>query len=257
MGHAFPLPPTNLKLGEKPAMPYSDVRLLGVLGHTLWFLPKVSSCFAMKNLLAERQNSFFHNYHVNVCAGSGAGMGADALVPVQESMRDPLHTKSITLSCDKLTTGVTVKPRTGVFVLRNLKSPETYFQMAFRVQSPWVIDGEDGKKEIVKQECYVFDFALDRALTMVSDYGTKLGVDNQGPEQKVGEFIRFSLVLAYDGSRMKEVSAAEILDIAMAGTSATLLARRWESALLVNVDNETLRRLLASEEAINALMNIE
>lgn len=66
-----------------------------------------------------------------------------------------------------------------------------------------------------------------------------------------------SCVLAYDGSRMKEVSAAETLNIAMAGTSATLLARRWESALLVNVDNETLRRLLASEEAINALMNIE
>lgn len=64
-------------------------------------------------------------------------------------------------------------------------------------------------------------------------------------------------VLAYDGSRMKEISAAEVLDIAMAGTSATLLAKRWESALLVNVDNDTLRRLLANDEAINALMNIE
>lgn len=64
-------------------------------------------------------------------------------------------------------------------------------------------------------------------------------------------------MLAYDGSRMKEVDASEILDIAMAGTSATLLAKRWESALLVNVDNDTLRRLLASDEAINALMSIE
>jgi len=56
---------------------------------------------------------------------------------------------------------------------------------------------------------------------------------------------------------MKQISAGDILDIAMAGTSATLLARRWESALLVNVDNETLARLMASEEAMNALMNIE
>lgn len=77
------------------------------------------------------------------------------------------------------------------------------------------------------------------------------------PEQKVGEFIDFLPVLAYDGSAMKQVSAAEILDIAMAGTSATLLARRWESALLVNVDNDTLSRILNNEEALRALMSIE
>ena len=77
------------------------------------------------------------------------------------------------------------------------------------------------------------------------------------PEKKVGEFINFLPVLAYDGSAMRQVNAAEILDIAMAGTSATLLAKRWESALLVNVDNDTLARLLASEEAMDALMRIE
>ena len=77
------------------------------------------------------------------------------------------------------------------------------------------------------------------------------------PEKKVGEFINFLPVLAYDGSAMRQVNAAEILDIAMAGTSATLLAKRWESALLVNVDNETLARLLANKEAMDALMRIE
>ena len=70
------------------------------------------------------------------------------------------------------------------------------------------------------------------------------------PEAKVGEFIKFLPVLAYDGSSMKEVDAQDILDIALAGTSATLLAKRWESALLVNVDNNTLRRLLDSPEAM-------
>ena len=63
--------------------------------------------------------------------------------------------------------------------------------------------------------------------------------------------------MAYDGCSIKQVDAAGILDISMSGTTATLLARRWESALLVNVDNNTLARLMANEEAMNALMNIE
>lgn len=248
----------DLKMGaEKPPMPFSDTRLLGTLTHTLWFLPNVASCEAMANLLAERQNTFFHDYKVIVAAGSAAGMGVEAVGPVRRAMGDPLATKTITLSCGKLTTGVTVKPWSGVLMLRNLKSPETYFQTAFRVQSPWTTKTEAGETEILKHECYVFDFALDRALAMVSDYSCRLSVSESSPERKVGEFIKFLPVLAYDGSAMREVNAAEILDIAMAGTSATLLARRWESALLVCVDNDTLRRLLASDEAMRALMNIE
>ena len=142
-------------------------------------------------------------------------------------------------------------------MLRNLKSPETYFQAAFRVQSPWEVKNEDGGKTIMKNECYVFDFALDRALRQISDYSCRLDINESNPEAKVGEFIKFLPVLAYDGSSMKEVDAQDILDIALAGTSATLLAKRWESALLVNVDNDTLKRLLASPEAMKALMNIE
>lgn len=248
----------DLKMGaEKPPMPFSDTRLLGTLTHTLWFLPNVASCEAMANLLAERQNTFFHDYRVIVAAGSAAGMGVEAVAPVRKAMGDPLVTKTITLSCGKLTTGVTVKPWSGVLMLRNLKSPETYFQTAFRVQSPWTTKTEADETEILKRECYVFDFALDRALAMVSDYSCRLSVSESSLERKVGEFIKFLPVLAYDGSAMREVNAAEILDIAMAGTSATLLARRWESALLVCVDNDTLRRLLASDEAMRALMNIE
>ena len=247
-----------MKLGaEKPPMPYSDTRLLNVLTHTLWFLPNVASCYAMANLLAQKQNAFYHDYKVNVCAGSEAGIGAAALVPVEASFGDPLKTKTITLSCGKLTTGVTVKPWTGIFMLRNLSSPETYFQAAFRVQSPWEVTADNGTKQIIKQECYVFDFALDRALRQISDYSCRLNIAEANPEVKVDEFVKFLPVLAYDGSAMRQVNAAEILDIAMAGTSATLLAKRWESALLVNVDNETLANLLANERAMNALMRIE
>lgn len=248
----------ELKLGaKKPALPYADGRLLNVLQHTLWFLPNVAACFAMRNLLAQKQNVFYHDYTVNVCAGTGAGIGAAALEPVLKSMGDPLETKTITLSCGKLTTGVTVKPWTGIFMLRNLSSPETYFQAAFRVQSPWEVTTEGGKKEIIKQECYVFDFALDRALKQISDYSCRLNIDEGNPEKKVAEFISFLPVIAYDGSSMRQINAGEVLDIAMAGTSATLLAKRWESALLVNVDNGTLARLMANPAAMDALMKIE
>ena len=258
-GAYLPASIDDLKLGQdkRPPMPFSDARLLGLLSHTLWFLPNVASCFAMANLLKQRQNRFYHDYNVIVCAGTGAGIGLDALYPVQVSMGNPLKTKTITLTCGKLTTGVTVKPWTGIFMLRNLKSPETYFQAAFRVQSPWEVRNETGDKTIMKKECYVFDFALDRALRQISDYSCRLDINESNPEAKVGEFIKFLPVLAYDGSSMKEVNAQDILDIALAGTSATLLAKRWESALLVNVDNDTLKRLLDSPEAMRALMNIE
>lgn len=258
-GAYLPASIDDLKLGQdkRPPMPFSDARLLGLLSHTLWFLPNVASCFAMANLLKQRQNRFYHDYNVIVCAGTRAGIGLDALYPVQVSMGNPLKTKTITLTCGKLTTGVTVKPWTGIFMLRNLKSPETYFQAAFRVQSPWEVRNETGDKIIMKKECYVFDFALDRALRQISDYSCRLDINESNPEAKVGEFIKFLPVLAYDGSSMKEVNAQDILDIALAGTSATLLAKRWESALLVNVDNDTLKRLLDSPEAMRALMNIE
>ena len=250
----------DMKLGQdkRPPMPYSDTRLLNVLSHTLWFLPNVASCQAMYNLMMQKQNAWFNQRYVfNVCAGTKAGVGLDALAPVLRSMGDPLKTHTITLSCGKLTTGVTVKPWTGVFMLRNLKSPETYFQTAFRVQSPWEIKDEFGNRQIMKQECYVFDFALDRALRQIADYSCRLDVNEANPEKKVAEFINFLPVLAYDGSSMRQINAQDVLDIAMAGTSATLLAKRWESALLVNVDNDTLSRLMASKEAMDALMNIE
>lgn len=252
----------NLKLGAtKPPLPFSHAPLLNVLSHTFWFLPTVASCHAMKNLIAQKQNKFYHDYEIIVAAGSGAGIGVEALPPVQKSMGNPLITKTITLSCGKLTTGVSVKPWTGIFMLRNSSSPETYFQAAFRVQTPWTVKNPDSKspnkEEIIKQECYVFDFAPDRALRQIADYSCRLNVNESNPEKKVEEFVHFLPVLAYDGSSMKQIDAAGILDMAMSGTTATLLARRWESALLVNVDNDTLKRLMDNQDAMNALMNIE
>jgi hypothetical protein len=252
----------NLKLGaKKPPMPFSDSRLLHILTHTFWFLPSVASCYAMRNLMMQRQNNFYHDYNIVVAAGNSAGLGVEALPPVYKAMEDPLKSKTITLSCGKLTTGVSVKPWSGIFMLRNSSSPETYFQAAFRIQTPWVINNPDGKSpnevEIMKEECYVFDFAPNRALSQIAEYSCRLNVSESNPEKKVAEFIHFLPILAYDGSSMKQIDARGVLDISMSGTTATLLARRWESALLVNVDNETLQRLMSNEKAMEALMSIE
>lgn len=252
----------NLKLGaKKPPMPFSDARLLNILSHTFWFLPSVAACHAMANLLAKRQNAWYHDFKVIVVAGPAAGIGPDALPPVYEAMGDPLKTRTITLSCGKLTTGVTVRPWTGIFMLRKLSTPETYFQAAFRVQSPWTVANPDeqhpNREQIIKEECYIFDFAPNRALRQIAEYSGRLNLNEDNPEAKVAEFINFLPVLAYDGSYMRQVDAADILDIASSGTTATLLARRWESALLVNVDNDTLRRLMGNQAALDALMSIE
>ncbi|MDY6391572.1 MAG: restriction endonuclease, partial [Bacilli bacterium] len=254
-GSYLPTGLNDLKLGARPPMPFSDTRLLNYLKHTIWFMPSVAACEAMGNLL--KKDVFFADYGVNVCAGTAAGVGLEALGPVQKSMADPVNSRTITLTCGKLTTGVTVRPWTGIFMLRNLSTPETYFQAAFRVQSPWTIKGEDGKREIIKRQCFVFDFALNRALRQISDYSTRLDTKEANPEKKVAEFINFLPVLAYNGSTMERVDAQGILDLTTNGITATMLARRWESALLVNVDNDTLRRLMANEEAMAALMRIE
>ena len=250
---------SDLKLQDKkPPFPFSDTRLLDYLRHTFWFLPTVASCKAMKKLLEKPINrKFFGRYKIIVAAGNEAGMGAEAVNPVYASMGNPQEDCTITLSCGKLSTGVTVKPWTGIFMLRNSSSPETYFQAAFRVQSPWTMRDEWGEEVVLKPLCYVFDFAPNRALHQVADYSCRLSVDEHKPEKKVNDFIQYLPILAYDGSSMKQIDAAGILDMAMSGTTATLLARRWESALLVNVDDATLNRLLASDEAMKALMNIE
>ncbi len=250
-----------LKTGTRPPFPYSDVRLLPYLQHSFWFLPNVAACHAMANLLAEKQNVFWHDYDAIVAAGAGAGIGLDALPPVRQVIGSGFDTKTITLSCGKLTTGITVPQWSSILMLRNLKSPETYFQAAFRVQSPWAISNPNGdnpnEEEILKPVCFVFDFAPTRALRQLSEYGIGLSPGEPNPENAVRDLVSFLPVLAYDGANMTQIDAGGILDIAMAGTSATLLARKWESAVLVNVDNDTLRRILDNPEAMAAVERIE
>jgi hypothetical protein len=251
---------SNLQLGDKkPVLPFGDSRLIHLLTHTFWFLPSVSSCYAMRNLMMKRANIFYHDYDITVCAGVKAGVGVKSLEPVQQKMEKPLESKTITLSCGKLTTGVTVKPWSGLFMLRNTTSPETYFQTAFRVQSPWTVGVENSpdKDVILKDECYVFDFAPNRALKLVTQYSCRLDVNEDNPETKVDDFIKFLPVLCFDGSSMRQINAKEVLEFGMVGTSGSQLAKKFESPRLVHVDDITLKRLMANEEAMKALMKIE
>ena len=260
-GEHAPTQLDSLKAGGRPPFPYADARLLPYMQHSFWFLPSVASCFAMANMLRARHNTYWHSYDVIVAAGAKAGIGVKALPPVREAIDDGYDTKTITLSCGKLTTGVTVKQWSSILMLRNLTSPETYFQAAFRVQSPWAITNPNGdnphEEEVLKPVAFVFDFAPTRALRQMADYASGLNPTADSPERAVADLVKFLPVLAYDGANMKEINAGEILDIAMSGTSATLLAKKWESAILVNVDNMTLRKIMGNPDAMNAIMNIE
>jgi hypothetical protein len=232
----------QLKVGSRPPFPYSDAHLLQHLQHSFWFLPSVASCHAMANLLQQKQNVFWHDYTVIVAAGASAGIGLDALGPVRKAIKGGFDTKTITLSCGKLTTGVTVPQWSSILMLRNLQSPETYFQAAFRVQSPWTIrtpNGDDPNEEqVLKPVCFVFDFAPTRALRQLSEYGIGLSPEEANPENAVRDLISFLPVLAYDGANMSLIDAGGVLDIAMAGTSATLLARHGRGSFATGREHQ-------------------
>lgn len=145
--------------------------------------------------------------------------------------------------------------------MMNLPGPKTYFQAAFQIQSPWSIRNHDAddpsREDILKPVAFVFAFAPTRDLRQIVEYGQKLNPSESSPENSIAELVKFLPVLVYDGANMTQVDAESNLDIAMASTSATLLARKRESAALVNVNNATLRRAMNSEADIEAIMQIE
>ncbi|MBU4087008.1 MAG: GIY-YIG nuclease family protein [Nanoarchaeota archaeon] len=247
----------------RPPIPFEDVRLLSYLNHTLWFLPSVASCKAMAKLLNQRSNDFFkNNYEIIVAAGPEAGIGLAAVAPVKEKIGNGLKSKTITLTCGKLTTGITMPQWSGIFFLRDTTSPETYFQAAFRVQSPWAMMNVDGfdpqKKEVIKPLCYIFDFAPNRALNLIAEYSSRLDLnETRSAEKRVSDFLNFLPVLCYDGSSMQSLNAIELLDIAVTGVASSMLARRWQSAQLIDVGTITLGRLLDNPDIIQALEKIE
>jgi hypothetical protein len=189
-------------------LPYEDASLLEALQHSVWYLPSVDACVAMNGLLTVQHNVFYRDYKIVVAAGAKAGIGEDAVPPVRRAIGPvPQDTKTITLSCGKLMTGVTIPAWAGILMLRELKRPESYFQAALRVQSPWVSKlvntTEGGETEFVhKERCFVIDFAPNRALRQIVDYATGLqpaAASETDKEAAIAEFMEFLPVLSFDG----------------------------------------------------------
>lgn len=256
----------NVSNQHRPPLPYEDTNLLQALQHTLWYMPSVDSCVAMRDLLGAAHNTFFRDYDVIVAAGPKAGMGAKALPPVKVAIGSaPQDTKTITLSCGKLMTGVTVPAWAGILMLRELNSPESYFQAAFRVQSPWVSTFVDtiagGENDLVhKEHCYVFDFSPNRALQQIVDYATRLRSETaaeRDDETAIDEFMEFLPVLSFDGYSMSQLHAADVIDYLTRGISSSMLARRWNSPELLSLDLAAMEALLGNIELLESLEQIE
>lgn len=257
---------TSVSNTKRPPLPFEDVNLLTALQHTVWFLPSVDACKAMSDLLGRPHNKFFRDYNIVVAAGSQAGMGEKALEPVEDAVGSiPQESKSITLSCGKLMTGVTVPAWAGIFMLRELKSPESYFQAAFRVQSAWTykyvntIKG-DQEEVVVKEHCYVLDFSPNRALQLIVEYATKLLSATAGDvseEAALTEFMEFLPVLSFTGYAMQQFQASDVIDYLTKGISSSMLARRWNSPELITLDIKAMEAILADQELVGRLEQIE
>lgn len=245
--------------GKKPPFPFEAGDFKAGTRHTVWFLPDVAACFAMRDALAA--HAFFGRYEVVVAAGARAGQGALAKPPVEQAIAEGStgdKDGSITLSCGKLMTGVTVPEWGAILMLRSLKSPETYFQAAFRVQSPWRTKQPDGSIEVFKEACHVFEFDPARALNLLAEYGMRLAVTGDvTPRQAIGELIDYLPIYQFSGGAMTQLDALEVMDWATAGVGATALAARWNSPVLVDVNAGTLAGLLAQPELLEALEQIE
>jgi hypothetical protein len=245
--------------GQKAPFPYESPIFSQGIRHAVWYMPDVGSCFAMRDLLAE--HAAFKDYEVVVAAGNRAGQGAAAKPPVVAAIAEATKESksgSITLSCGKLMTGVTVPEWGAILMLRSLKSPESYFQAAFRVQSPWSERADDGERKPLKPTCYVFEFDPNRALSLVAEYGIRLAsTEDLTPSAAIGQLLNYLPIYGFTGGMMSELDADAVLDWATAGIGATALAQRWNSPLLVNVNEHTLGAILKHPDLLETLGQIE
>ena len=244
--------------GQKPPFPYQAPVFAKAITHAVWYMNDVAACFAMRDALQKHQH--FKTYEIVVAAGSGVGMGVAAKPPVVDAIDRAAKagTGSITLTCGKLMTGVTVREWGAILMLRSLKSPETYFQAAFRVQSPWSKRLPDGTVEVLKDPVYVFEFDPNRALTLVGEYGMRLGsLGDTTPQEAIGQLLNYLPIFAFSGGTMTPLDAEAVLDWATTGIGATALAQRWNSPLLVNINEQTLTKLLDNPDLLEALGKIE
>lgn len=199
------------KTDEESMYPFANKRYRDIFRHTLWMVPGVKAAKALAAML--RNHPVFGLFEIVNVAGDG-----DEEEPNEEALRkvnnaigpDPDMTCTITLSCGRLTTGVSVKPWTGVLMLSGSHNTaaSAYMQTIFRVQTPATINGR------VKEDCYVFDFAPDRTLKVLAEtakISTKAGKQTTSDRQQLGEFLNFCPIISIEGSQMKQLDTEHML----------------------------------------------
>lgn len=245
--------------GKKAPFPYESPDFTDAIKHAVWYMADVASCFAMRDML--QAHPYFSGFEIVVAAGSRAGMGAKAKPPVEKGIRKAEKENlsgTITLSCGKLMTGVTIREWGAILMLRSLKSPESYFQAAFRVQSPHSHREADGTVKVLKDPVLVFEFDPNRALGLVAEYGLKLASTGETtPQQAIGDLINYLPIFQFAGGAMLPLNSTDVLNIATTGVGASALARRWNDPTLVEVNEHTLTALLDNPDLIDALEQIE
>ncbi|GAB6868175.1 Eco57I restriction-modification methylase domain-containing protein [Bacteroides rodentium] len=197
---------------KESCYPFANDEYRNIFRHTLWMLPGVKEARAMSALL--QSHPVFQHFKVVNVAGEGDEdeESKDALKAVEESIgRDPDSTRTITLSCGRLTTGVSVKAWTGVFMLSGSynTAASSYMQTIFRVQTPATINGR------VKEQCYVFDFAPDRTLKVIAEtakISAKAGKTSGNDRKIMGEFLNFCPIISIEGSKMKQFDVPRMLE---------------------------------------------
>lgn len=214
--------------------PFSCTEYINLFHHTLWMIPGVKEALALQNLL--RKHPVFCNFNVVNVAGDGdpEDPTGEALEAVRKAIKDAGDDGyTITLSCGKLTTGVSVKQWTAVFMLYGTYSTKAagYLQTIFRVQTPC---NEYGKS---KTCAYVFDFAPDRTLKMVADavtLNTKVGKTKVDDKNRLGEFLNFCPVIGIVGSTMKPYKVNSLLQQLKSAYAERAVCKGFDDASIYN-----------------------
>lgn len=192
--------------------PYANEEYRNIFRHTLWMVPGVKEARALSAML--QTHPVFQYFKVVNVAGDGDQdeESRDALEAVEQAIgKDPDATRTITLSCGRLTTGVSVKAWTAVFMLSGSynTAASSYMQTIFRVQTPATINGR------MKEQCYVFDFAPDRTLKVIAEtakISSKAGKTSQSDRKAMGEFINFCPIISIEGSQMNRFDVPRMLE---------------------------------------------
>ena len=248
--------------------PYSNEEFRRIFRHTLWVVPGVKSAKALSAKLQE--HPVFGGFEIVNVAGDGDDdvENADALRLVEKAIgKDPGQTWTITLSCGRLTTGVTVKPWTAVFMLSGSFSTSAaqYMQTIFRVQSPFEYKGR------MKEQCYAFDFAPDRTLRVLAEtakVNAKAGKQTEEDRKTLGDFLNFCPIISIEGSQMKEYDVNTMMSQLKRAQIEKVVQCGFEDATLYNDellkltdvelrDFEKLKGIIGKTKAMAKTSNID